>query len=1051
MGAISSLLVQTKLQPPRPMGGTIDRPRLTALLRAAIARRVTLLVADAGWGKTSALAQLQSLGIPLVWYSLDRGDDDPAVLAAHLLVGFDAALPGLAEEVRDSGAGTPRAIVAQLTNALVRRGNPSVVVALDDLHHLGRRSHGMRLLLDLIAWPPSGLRVVAASRRLPPWPLARLKSSGELSVLGQAQLAFTAEEIDCFLSRMLGRRLVADDLVALTLRTEGWPVALRLLAQGWAEVDLRDRSGAAWLRDYVHQEILTALSVHDRRLLMAAAFLERFDGPVLDQVLERIGSSSDLNRLAERGGLLVGSAWGDGYQRLHYLLSDLLREEARAELTEAELRRWHARAGDAWLACGAHRDAVEHFLKAGEYEAAASAVEGIGFSLFDVPALETMEHWLARLGEGRLRRPGMRFLLGQLAHRRGRYPAALPHLEAALSAYRAQGDRRGVMACSFLLLETFLFLERAPAVLGLAETLRAELEEVDWAKFASIYPVALALNDRFSEAMAAWRTEAGRASAASGGGVNWATWGTYAHYVLDPVGRMDEAGELLERVVARLRERDVYGRLAMSLALLGQVQFDLGRWEDARRTMDEAGERAVAAGWPGYLSPMRLLQARIAVAAGDDEAARDHLRSMPSGPGDDASFFRSYFLPVVQAVLAARVGDLARRDREAAQAREAVSRVASAYLRGEALLELAPAFFEPGDFPSAAGLALEVLDSVRALPVPYLRARAHLLLAAVRAGLGDEAGARSAWADAMHEARSCRQETALRQREARLLERLMTELRVPVPSPSVLDLPLNAESRPALSGQTTGLRIQSLGHFEVWVDGQRRVRWRRRRDRQVFKLLLTSHPNAVSRDVLIDVFWPELPRTVALTNLQNSVSQIRRALEAAGAYGPRRVVYEGEAYRLELGPEDRWDVAEVRRLDPVARAGDLASARRLVALTRGEYLAADRYAEWAELVRQEVWSARRRALQNLRDVAQARGEAEEAVAWAERLVQEDPTSEADQARLIALLAAAGHRQRALAQYEQCVAVLSRELGVHPSPTTQAVAAAVRASVSAPIA
>ncbi len=276
-----SFVVPTKLRPPEPAGGRLDRPRLDRVLRQATQRRCTLLVAAAGWGKTCALAQLRNLDRPLVWYSLDRADGDPAVLAAHLLAGFDAAFPGLAERVRAAGPGDPAAVVAQLAGALAERGDPPVAVAFDDLHHLPGRSRGMRLLMDFLAWAPPGVRVAAAGRRLPPWPLARLRAGGGLSVIGQDVLAFTAEEAAAFLERMAARPPAAGELASLMARTEGWPAALRLLAQGWSENDRQGRSPADWLRDYIRQEILATLTAGDRRLLMAAAFLERFDGELL--------------------------------------------------------------------------------------------------------------------------------------------------------------------------------------------------------------------------------------------------------------------------------------------------------------------------------------------------------------------------------------------------------------------------------------------------------------------------------------------------------------------------------------------------------------------------------------------------------------------------------------------------------------------------------------------------------------------------------------------------------------------------------------------------
>jgi len=1015
---MSSFIIRTKLLPPEPAGGRLDRPRITRVLREAVRQRCTLIVADAGWGKTCALAQLRHLGLPLVWYSLDGSDNDPAILAAHLLEGFDGALPGLAGRVRDTGAGDPEAVVAQLANALLERGNPEVILAFDDMHHLAGRSGGARLLRELLDRLPSGVRVAASSRRLPPWPLARIKAAGGLNVIHWDVLAYTREEAAAYLERAAGRSADAAGLEALLARTGGWPVALRLLAQGWSELERHGKSGAEWLSEYVRQEILTNLSAGDRELLRGAALLDRFDGPLLDQALGRTDASRTLERLSRRGGLLVGSIWGDGYQRLHPLIGDPLREEAEDALGPAGLREFHRRAGEAWRRRGARREAVEHFLRADDGKAAAETIADMRMALLDVPALETMEQWLARLDKRQRRRPGVRLLAGLLHHRRGRYREALPELSAALSLYRARGDRSGLIACAFILVETLIFLDRTSAVLEVAGVMRSEADAAEWRMLRVTYPIGLALNDRFEEAEAEWRASAAGDAFGRDSDLELAMSGAYANYMLIPLGRLDEALALMERVVAGLRRRDVYGRLAMNLAFLAHVRFEQGCWREARDAMKEAIRVAVERGWPGFVPSMRLMLARIAAAAGDEDAGPLLARALASCPEEDAGMYRGYFRPVLAAVLAARNGDRPGRDREAARARRALEPLGSVWLRGEALLELAPAYLDMGDCGPAAELAVGVLEMTRALPVPFLRARAGLLLAVARAGLGDAAGARAALSEAMEAADSCGQTEALLRREDRLMKKLDEHRTV---SPRA------------------NLHIQSLGHLEVRADG-REVRWRRRRDRQVFAYLLTACPNAVPRDLLIDAFWPDAVWPAALSNLYNAVSQMRRALDAAGADGAGRIILQGEAYRLVLGPGDFWDVEEVRRLDHAVRGGDAEAARRLEHLTRSEYLADDRYTEWAGPVRQETAAARRRALRLLREAAQARGEREEALAWAETLVREDPTDESDLVHFMTLLVRSGRRNRALAQYRRYVRELDESLGLSPS---RAVKTAIR--------
>lgn len=1042
---MTSFIVRTKLLPPEPAGGRLDRPRLTAVWREAVRRRCTLVVAGAGWGKTCALAQLRDLGLPVVWCTLDDADGDPAILAAHLVAGFDAALPGLglADRVRDGGPGDAAAIVARLANALLEGGDPPVILALDDVHRVAERSGGARLLRDLLARFPPGVRVVAAGRRAPAWPLARLKAAGGLAVIGWETLAFNGEEAAAFLERAAGGRAEGGASRELLARTEGWPVALRLLAQGWSELDRQGKSGEEWLRDYIGQEILASLTAEERGLLRAAAILDRFDGPLLDQVLGCRDASRVLDRLARRGGFLVGSALGDGFFRLHHLVGDVLRERARAELGKTALREWHARAGAALLARGEHREAVEHFLQAGDGAAAVRAMGGLGAALLEVPALELLESWLARLDSSLRGHPDLRLLTGHAAYRRGRIPEALADLEAAFHHYRDRQDREGMIAAGFNLLEAQVAVDRGAESLPLTEALAAALPPGEWRDFiAVIRDASLALADRFPAvetgewAVAAFPPGSPSPMAA-------AAWAVHAHYVLTPLGRLREAAALLERAVDVLRRRDPYGRLALCTAFLGCVRCERGEWEEGRALLAEGVRLSRQRGWHGYAPSLRLLAARAAVAAGDDEEALRQVKEALAEAGDRLSeSYRGYFLPVVRAVLAARAGDVPRRDREAAAARAALERVPTSHLKAQGFLELAPAHLETGDFAAAGALAGEALETLRGLPHPYLRARALLLLAAARHGLADERGAASALPDALREAERCGQADALRRREAHLLARLggpggAADPRLAAWLTGTGAVPTGGGTVPA-SAEPPALRIRSLGALEVSLGGRPIGDWGRRRAKVVFKRLLAAWPAAVPRHVFLEDLGFDGPWEAALNGLKNSVSHLRRAVEGPpGSASVRRIVYENDGYRLVLGPRDWWDAEEVRRLEPLLRAGDTAAARRIAGLIRGTFLAEAFDAMWAEPVRREMFNILRRALIHLSAAARDRGDLDEAIAWLERLVREDPLDEDGQYRLMALLTAAGRREQAAARFREYDELVRREIGEPPSDRIRA--------------
>ena len=316
--------------------GVVPRPRLVAALAATGPGCVAVLAAPAGYGKTTLLCQWEAADArPFAWLGLDsRDDEDPVRLAERL-----AALLG----------GLP--------------ADEPFVLVLDDAHALG--STPARLALrQIVAELPAGAVVALATRGEAPLPLARLRAQQRLVELGAGRLAMTREETAGVLG--LGdRRFPADELDTLMRLTEGWPgglsLALIALADGRVPAQL---SGAdPYFADYLHDEILSALTPAERVFLRRSSVLETLSGPACDIVLERTGSAAVLARLARTNVLLVPlDRRGERY-RLHALLGDALAEElARVEPGRAD--GLHRRASD-WCRRAEDVDgAVRHALAA---------------------------------------------------------------------------------------------------------------------------------------------------------------------------------------------------------------------------------------------------------------------------------------------------------------------------------------------------------------------------------------------------------------------------------------------------------------------------------------------------------------------------------------------------------------------------------------------------------------------------------------------------------------------------------------------------------------
>ena len=358
-----------------------ERPVLLDLLRAEGGRRLVLLDAPAGYGKTWLLtrwyAELRKAGSRVVWLGADPMD--PAELLALMVAGFQRSgidvgrLEGLAAQ---GFADVPlRAVLTALTATLEATPQP-VVIFLDDLHRLGRDAV-QDVLTRLVHEAPPTVRFVFSGRDLSMLPRADLRTRGELLEIGAEQLRFGRDE-----SKSLLPLLSKEQLDRILERTEGWPVALQL-ARLWLQAkpersSLLDAfSGRTTeVAEYLTEQVLADLAPDLQKVLSEVAILDALN-PAL--VAEVTGSPDAWRRLLDEGRLehfLVPLDAERYWFRLHHLLLDYLR--ARHRTNGEDLRALHARASVAFERDGDPLEAVRHAVLADDVTRAARLIERTG-------------------------------------------------------------------------------------------------------------------------------------------------------------------------------------------------------------------------------------------------------------------------------------------------------------------------------------------------------------------------------------------------------------------------------------------------------------------------------------------------------------------------------------------------------------------------------------------------------------------------------------------------------------------------------------------------
>lgn len=382
-----------KVQRPALRDETLERPRLLDWLRAKTTGRVVLLLADAGYGKTTLLADFsRRTRMRTLWYRLDHEDRDWTSLLHHLVAAgrehdpdFAPGTASLLADVGVSGPSRDDVLDTFLRELPTVAGDAGAMIILDDFHLVDDADDARHIARELVARAPERMCVVFASRRVPTVPLARLRAVGEVAELLTDHLRFDAHETETLFNETYGRQLEPDVVRELARRTEGWAASLQMV-----NAALRDRSTADIrtfvrglsgadqdLYDYLAEEVVGDLPTEQQRFLMETSILQVVT-PELAQIATGLGRAevTSLSVTAERMTLLTRRTDSPRtHQRYHPLVREFLEARLRTLAGDDAVRALHVRVADAtadedWR-LGAH-----HYREAGAVDQMVEVVGG---------------------------------------------------------------------------------------------------------------------------------------------------------------------------------------------------------------------------------------------------------------------------------------------------------------------------------------------------------------------------------------------------------------------------------------------------------------------------------------------------------------------------------------------------------------------------------------------------------------------------------------------------------------------------------------------------
>ena len=398
----------------------LPRPRLYEQLQRIYNYQLTLLVAPAGFGKTTLLnawslhAHTGSPSPLIAWFSLNENDNDVLRFWSYVIASLATHLPGLGRDALNLlNTQQPSSIEIALTlliNDLAALPQ-EVILILDDYHFIEAPSLHitLELLLDRL---PQNTHIVITSRTTPPLPLARLRTRGQLYELGLSEIRFTLHEAASFLKSFTQITLSSNVLAILESRIEGWIAGWYLAALALKEAgDVSDfvaqfTGSHRYVIDYLVEEVLRYQPEKVQRFLLQTCILEHLDASLCNAVTGETTGQQMLQFLDQAQLFIVPQDSIRRSYRYHALFAEALRTQLQ-HIHPQWISDLHLRASRWYASHALLIEAIDHTLLVPDYEHAITLIEKVAQTTSTIwmrNAFSPLHRWLTILPPPFLRR-----------------------------------------------------------------------------------------------------------------------------------------------------------------------------------------------------------------------------------------------------------------------------------------------------------------------------------------------------------------------------------------------------------------------------------------------------------------------------------------------------------------------------------------------------------------------------------------------------------------------------------------------------------------------
>ncbi|MBI5030175.1 MAG: tetratricopeptide repeat protein [Chloroflexi bacterium] len=1046
----------TKLIVPSKRTNLFHRSRLVDFLHAHIERKLLLVSASAGYGKTSLLIDFaHETALPVCWYALDASDADPKVFLQSIIASLRRQFPNFGARTLElvtsaSFARDVEVIVGTLINEIVE-GIPNYFVLVLDDYHIIEESVPVNNILDtFLRLAPENAHLIISGRTLPAkLTLTRLTAQQQIAGLGVNDLRFTADEIRTLIQQNYQIDLSQAQAEELVLHSEGWITGILLtthtLWKGLFQDLVRLQGPQSSVFEYLANEVFAQQPHELQQFLLHTSILDGLDPTVCDELLNISNAAEMLHRIEQKNLFILRLEQEQTWYRYHHLFQEFLRSRLRQTDVE-QWRNLNCAAAKIFEKRQAYAVAISHYLTAQFFDDAAQAIEGIAQSTFDAGLFTTLIRWIDALPPSNLdQHPNLIVMRAMIYSENGEQAHALILYDHATALFEKSENPNGIGKILVHQAVSLRFLGRyQEAIDSCSKALKLlapnQTEEIVRAhrSIGACYTLFGNLSQATTELETALRICEREKDFTR---IAW------LYHELGVTHRMmgsAQAEKYFQQAMTYWRELNNAMGLATTLNSVGVSYHRQGKYTQAIETLEQAREQSRRA---GHLRFEAYALASLGDVYRDESSfanAQDaYQNSYELAKHIDEGFIIVYTLTAL-GELYRQTGDYKTAETLLQQAAEQASNHRSNYEQGLIDTALGILDCQKGALSNATKHLTQAVTALDKSGAKHDSARARFHLANAYWLDHNSKEAETHIRQAIDLAKDLREDQFIVADGAMLLPLLQYAISKKIASdyvPSVINK-INARSTKSKKFKTTVADESALPRLEAYAFGTAQLNlggravtttdWDSTTAKELFFLLL-AHPEGLRKDQIVDMLWRDMDTAKANGIFHSTVYRVRRAVFA------QCIVYENGAYHLN--PEiDLWsDVVQFNRLlDQVQSTSNdderASFYRAATALYRGDYYE-DSYNDWSSSIRNDLLQKFILALTRLATYYDRQSNLQ-AIETYQKILQKDAYREDIYRALMRFQSVVGDRTSALKTFQQCAKILQDEMGVAPSTETQ---------------